>query len=47
MNLEIGVAGVGLAGEQALELALARLLAQPLQRCLGLREDRPVALGLR
>ena len=47
MNLEIGVARVGLAGQQALELALTRLLAQPLQRRLGFREDRLVALGLR
>jgi hypothetical protein len=47
MDLEIGVVGVRLAGEQALELALAGLLAQALQRRLGLREDRLVALGLR
>ena len=47
MDLEVGVAGVGLARKQALELAFARLLAQPLQRRLGLQEDRLVALGFR
>jgi hypothetical protein len=47
VHLEVGVVGVGLAREQALELALAGLLAQPLQRRLGLGEDRLVALGLR
>jgi hypothetical protein len=47
VHLEIGVVGVGLAREQALELALAGLLAQALQRRLGLGEDRLVALGLR
>ena len=47
MHLEIGVVGVGLAREQALELALAGFRAQALQRRLGLRENRLVALGLR
>jgi hypothetical protein len=47
VHLEIGVVGVGLAREQALELALAGFLAQALERRLGLREDRLVALGLR
>jgi len=47
VHLEIGVVGVGLAREQALELALAGFLAQALERRLGLREDRQVALGLR
>jgi hypothetical protein len=47
VHLEIGVVGVGLAREQALELALAGLIAQALERRLGLGEDRLVALGLR
>ena len=47
MHLEIGVVGVRLAREQALELALAGLGAQALERRLGLGEDRLVALGLR
>ena len=47
MHLDVGVVGVGLAREQALELALAGLLAEPLQRPLGLGEDRLIALGLR
>ena len=47
MHLDVGVVGVGLAREQALELALAGLLAEPLQRPLGLSEDRLVVLGLR
>jgi hypothetical protein len=47
VHLEIGVVGVGLAREQALELALAGLSAQARQRRLGFREDRLVALGLR
>jgi hypothetical protein len=46
VHLEIGVVAVGLAREQALELALCRLLAEPLQRRLGLLEDRLVVLGL-
>jgi len=47
VHLDVGVVGVGLAREQALELALAGLLAEPLQRPLGLGEDRLIALGLR
>jgi hypothetical protein len=46
VHLEIGVVAVRLAREQALELALCRLLAEPLQRRLGLLEDRLVVLGL-
>jgi hypothetical protein len=46
VHLEIGVVAVGLAREQALELALGRLLAEPFQRRLGLLEDRLVVLGL-
>jgi len=47
VHLEIGVVGIGLAREQALELALAGLLAQALQRRVGLGEDGLVVLGLR
>ena len=47
MHLEIGVVAVRLAREQALELALAGLLSEPLEGGLGLREDRLVILGLR
>ena len=46
MHLEISVVAVGFAGKQALELALARLLAKPLQRGLCLGKDRLIALGL-
>jgi hypothetical protein len=47
VHLQIGVIGVGFAREQALELSLTGLLAQPLQRRLGLGQDRLVPLGLR
>jgi hypothetical protein len=47
VHLEIGIVRVGLAREQALELPLAGLLAQPLQRRLCLGKDRLVALSLR
>ena len=47
MHLEISVVAVGLAGKQALELALAGLRAQALQRRLGLGKDGLVVLGLR
>jgi len=47
MDLEISVARIGLAREQALELSLPRLLPEPLECRLGLREDRLIALGLR
>ena len=47
MHLQIGVVGIGLAREQALELALAGFRAQAVERRLGLGEDRLVALGLR
>jgi hypothetical protein len=46
VDLEIAVIGVGLAGEQAFELATRRLGAQPLERRLGLGDDAGFALGL-
>ena len=46
MDLEIAVVGVGLAGQQAFELAPRRLGAQPLQRRLGFGDDAGFALGL-
>jgi hypothetical protein len=46
VHLEIGVVGVRLAREQALELALCRLLAEPLERRLRLLENWLVVLGL-
>jgi hypothetical protein len=46
VHLEVGVVTVGFAREQALELALAGLLAQPLQRRLGVGDHRVVVLGL-
>ena len=46
MDFEIGIVGVGLAREQALELALAGFRAQPRQRRLGLGKDRLIVLGL-
>ena len=46
MHFEIAVIGVGLARQQALDLAPLRLLAQPVERRLGVGDDRLVALGL-
>ncbi len=46
MDLDIGVVGVGLAGEQRLDLGRARLVARGLQRGLGLGDDGVVAFGL-
>ena len=46
MDLEVAVVGVGLAREQAFELALLRLLAEFFERCLGLRDNPLIALGL-
>jgi hypothetical protein len=46
LDLDVGVVGVGLAREEALELALRRLVAQRLERFLGLGDDALVALGL-
>jgi hypothetical protein len=46
VHLEIGIVAVGLAGEQALELALAGLLAEPFEGRLGVGDHRLVVLGL-
>jgi hypothetical protein len=46
MHFEIAVVGVGLAGEQAFQLAPGRLRAQPLERRFGVGDDGVVALGL-
>jgi len=46
VHLDVSIVRIRLAREQALKLALAGLLAEPLQRPLGLGEDRLVALGL-
>jgi len=46
MDLEVAVVGVGLAREQAFELALLRLLAEFFERCPGLRDNPLIALGL-
>ncbi len=46
MDFEIGVVGVGLAGQQRLELAARDLGLEPAQRVLGLGDDRAVVLGL-
>jgi hypothetical protein len=46
MDLEIAIIGVGLAREQALELALGDLLTQRLELALGLGDDPGIALRL-
>jgi hypothetical protein len=46
MNLEIAVIGIGLARQQALELASGRFGPQPLERRLGLGDNRVLALAL-
>ena len=46
MHFEIAVVAIGLAREEAFELALRRLGAEPFERRLGLLDDRVVALGL-
>ena len=46
MDLEVAVVGVGLARQQAFELAPRRLGTQPLQRRLGLGDDAGLTLGL-
>jgi len=46
MDLEIAVIGIGLAREQALELALGDLDAQLLEIGLGLGDDALIALRL-
>jgi hypothetical protein len=46
LDLEVAVIGVGLAREEAFELALRRLVPQRLERLLRLLDDRLVALRL-
>ena len=46
MNLEIAVIGVGLARQQAFEFASGRFGPQPLERRLGLGDDRVLTLVL-
>ena len=46
MDLDIGVVGVGLAGEQRLDLAGVGLLPQLGERGLGLGDDAGIALLL-
>jgi hypothetical protein len=46
MNFEIAVIGVGLARQQAFEFASGRFGAQPLERRLGLGDDRVLTLAL-
>ena len=46
MHFEIAVIGVGLAGEEALELAPRRLGAQLFERRLGLGDDGGLAFRL-
>jgi hypothetical protein len=46
MDLEIAVVAVGLARQQALELALLRLVAQLFEAPLGLGDDLLVALAV-
>jgi hypothetical protein len=46
MNFEIAIVSVGLARQQALDLALARLFAQLFEVLFSFRDDRRVALGI-
>jgi len=46
MDFEIAIVGIGLARQQAFELAPLRLLTQLFERRLGLGDDRLIALGL-
>jgi len=46
VNLQVAVVGIGLAREQALELALGDLLAQQLELALGLGDNAGIALRL-
>jgi hypothetical protein len=45
MDLEIAIVGIGLARQQAVELASCRLGTQLFERCLGLGDDAGLALG--
>ena len=46
MHFEIAIIAVGLARQQALDLALARFFAQFFEIGLRLGDDRPIALGV-
>ena len=46
VDLDVGVVGVGLAGQQALDLAPLRLLGQRAQRRHALGRHRRIAIGL-
>jgi len=46
MDFEVAIVGVGLARQQALDLALARFFAQLFEVLFGFRDDRRVALGI-
>jgi hypothetical protein len=46
MSFEVAIVAVGLAGEEAFELALGRLGAQLVERRLGLLDDGLVALRI-
>jgi hypothetical protein len=45
MDLEIAVVAVGLARQQAFELALRRFVAQLFERALGFLDDAVIVLG--
>jgi len=46
MDFEIAIVGIGLARQQAFELAPLRLLTQLFERRLGLGDDPRIALGV-
>jgi hypothetical protein len=46
MDFQIAIVAVGLARQQAFELASCRLGAQLFERCLSLGDDLRLALGL-
>jgi hypothetical protein len=46
MDFEVAVTSVGLARQQALDLALARFFAQLFEVLFGFRDDRRIALGV-
>jgi hypothetical protein len=46
MHFEIAVVGIGLAGQEALDLAALRLLVQSFEQFLGIGDDGLVALFL-
>jgi hypothetical protein len=46
MDFEVAIVGVGLARQQALDLAFARFFAQLFEVLFGFRDDPRVALGI-